>query len=746
MASDFVIPEGSPQDQASFILLHIEARALYAARQMRNALRMVLSGSKLETVDYDFDSMRALMVEPTAQINIHDFDSSTEAFQHLIIEDPKIKAALAYAIAEQYSFIRKDIPNLSRVLSLGDEAVKEAFQTLYNAPIESIYARSSPHDSRPFWLRMPHSMLKDMMPDLAVGLEWIQLPVGEILFNQGDPGDSIYTIVSGRIRISTYDEKGDEEVLAEQGRGTLFGEVAVLGKEESGRTATAYAIRDSQLVKLSGEGFQRLSAKQPQFGFMVTSKIVANLRRVISGEHQSSPLNMIVVMPASPDVPIEAFLENFERALSEIGSVFFLTSQRFDDELGAGISQMAQDDPRNNQVASWLIDLESAYRFVLIKTDHENNEWTNRCWRMADRIIIVANAGHDTKPTQFEKQLQASQICQVAVRQELVLLQPSRSCMPINTIAWRASRSFSRHHHVHLDSQRDFERLARRISGRAVGLALSGGGARGLAHIGVIRALQEANVPIDAVGGTSFGSIIGAFVGLEWDWQQISQALHEFVARRSRYFRPALPLISIMEGHRLSKVFQQYYGFVNLEDLWRPFFCLSSNLTRSRLEILDQGPMWSSVRASMSVPGVFPPVLRKGELLVDGGVMNNICSDIMKQQLEGGVVLGSNTSREVTERYEYENDISSWKLLITRANPVTKARNRPSLIGVITQTMGLASKWQRPTQVASSDLLFDIPVERYGLFEYDAIDELIEAGYRTAQQELEKWNDTAGGF
>jgi predicted acylesterase/phospholipase RssA len=293
-----------------------------------------------------------------------------------------------------------------------------------------------------------------------------------------------------------------------------------------------------------------------------------------------------------------------------------------------------------------------------------------------------------------------------------------------------------------LNTPDDFSKIARMLSGRAIGLALSGGGARGLAHIGVIRAIQEAHIPIDAVGGTSFGSIVGACLGLEWEWKQIYQAMQKFIRTRSKYFRPALPFVSLIEGHRLSKLFQQYYGFVDLEDLWRPFLCLSANLTQSRLEILNKGPVWSAVRASMSLPGVFPPVLRNNQILVDGGVISNLPSDILKDRIEGGFVISSDTTVDESEFYEYRNDLSSWQILWAHANPRVKADRFPSIAKITAETMALASKWQRPQQLTNTDLLIHIPVEQYKMFDYDAIEELMELGYQKAIEMLQEWEET----
>lgn len=729
------IPDGQPQDKADHILLHIEARTLYTTRLTRALLRQTLTGSQSKITEYDFYDLVSLFVDPTVQINIHDIESCIPSFREIVPDQPQVLSALARAISQKYPFAPSDVPSLGALLRLDDDDVDEAYRELFDCPLDDIYAVHATPDKRPFWLRLPGQTLKEMIKDLVQETEWVYLPAGETLYNQGDIGDSLYSVVGGRIRAVRTNDDGESSVLAEYGRGGIVGELVFMTQNHP-RTASVYAIRDSELIKVSGDGLERLATKHPSFGLRVTREIINGIRQNASGQYRSSRPATIVVLPTSPKVPLEAFMDRFEQALSCHGSVYYLTSRRFDGEHGVGASQLPQEDARNSALVEWLNDLELAHDYVLLATDSELTEWSRRCLRTADLILIVADANEDPRPRNLERQISASDDLKLSSKTELVLLHSSRDRRPSGTMRWLEHRELRRHHHVHWGSEQDIERLGRLVSGKASGLVLGGGGARGMAHIGVMRALQENGVVVDAVCGVSFGSIIGACVALGWDWQRMDEVMHDFVLRRKRYFRPTLPLVSLLGGKGVSRIFQELYGNANLEDLWQPFFCLSSNLNRSKLEMLTQGSVWNAVRASMSVPGIFPPVLKDGELLVDGGIINNMPADIMKDWLEGGTVMVSNTSPEQSMKYAYRNDASPWQALWSRLNPL-KNIEVPSVVDVLSQTMGIMNKWQKPRQLMSTDLLFEIPVEKYRLFDYDAIDELIEAGYQTAMIELE---------
>ncbi len=729
----------STSDQAGQLLLQFECRTLYAAQRINLTLRQVISRIEVPIPEYDFDALVAMLKDSLVKLTIHDLESAATQFAPHMPDDPHLKAGLAHLLAEKYTFARRDTRHLQQALGLDQPEVQAAYEARFGVPIENLFTAQSPPDQRPFWLRFSGEILQRIMPDFAREVDWLFIPSGQVIIRQGELGQSAYAIINGRVRIVATNSQGEEVVRIERGRGAIFGEIAMLA-EGYRRTATVYALRDTELVRLSGESYTRLALNHPEFGLAVTRLINASFLESVSRQYQSSRLTTLAVLPAQSGVPVALFIERLAAAFSPFGSVMVLNSQRFDQMLGEGASQLPIDDPRQGQVVALLNQIETAHRFVILETDGSFTQWTGRCLRTADRVLVLADMGDQPDLSPIERDMEAFFDTRVAVNRELVLIVRDRQQQPEHTLRWLEKRRLLAHHHLNLDTPQDFAHLGRRFAGRAIGLALSGGGARGLAHIGVIRALQENQIPVDAVAGTSFGSIIGAMFSLERDWQHMVEDFEEFVRNRRKYFRPAIPFISILEGHRLSRLFQDNYDGIRIEDLWRPFFCVATNLTHSRLEILDQGPLWSGVRASMSIPTVFPPVQREGEILVDGGLINNLPSDLLKSRIEGGQVIGSDASDGDTEFFHFQNDLPSWRLLWHRLMRKEERGNIPHIIKVASEAMLMAGKWHRTRQSSGTDLLIQLPLNQFRLFDYAALDELVEIGYRTAMDRLEAWN------
>lgn len=184
-----------------------------------------------------------------------------------------------------------------------------------------------------------------------------------------------------------------------------------------------------------------------------------------------------------------------------------------------------------------------------------------------------------------------------------------------------------------------FGRLGRRILGRSLGLVLGGGGARGLAHLGIFKALNEAGVYVDLIGGTSIGAFIGGLLAREGlsNYQRVLQSVGNFCDAMSSKWRQALdltyPATSWFTGHAFNRALWKYFGWSGIEDFSVPFFAVTTDLTRSRLQIHRTGPAWKYIRASMSLSGFLPPVCdaRDGTLLVDGGYLANVPIELMKQ-------------------------------------------------------------------------------------------------------------------
>jgi NTE family protein len=280
----------------------------------------------------------------------------------------------------------------------------------------------------------------------------------------------------------------------------------------------------------------------------------------------------------------------------------------------------------------------------------------------------------------------------------------------------------------------DVQRLARFVAGRSVGLVLAGGAARGYAHIGVAKALIEAGVPFDRLGGTSMGAIVAAGLALEWDVDELIARIRDAFVVHTPLSDFTLPLIALLRGRQASSLLRKHFGDVLIEEMPKPFFCVSSDLTTGRIHVHRSGLLWRALRASAAIPGILPPVTtRHGHLLVDGGVMNNLPVDVMAAQDPGPVVacdvMGEIDLHAADRRY---GERSIWWLLWQRM------RGTPSIVSILLRSGTVGSEAQRRLVREKADFLFEPPLSEIGLRDWKSLDQAIADGYAHARVRIEQ--------
>jgi NTE family protein/lysophospholipid hydrolase len=580
-------------------------------------------------------------------------------------------------------------------------------------------------------------------------LEWIRLFAGTPLFKQGDPGDSLYIVVSGRLRVAQANASGGERAINEIGRGECAGEFALLTQEP--RSATIYAIRDSNVVRLSQALFDRLIRQHPQSMAQIARFIV---RRVRAGERdrpaEGRPAagagpNAFAVVPAG-DVPLADFTRRAADALAALGPTICLSSADCDRALDQpGVAQSDDDHPANAALIGWLSEQEARYRYIIYQADREWSPWTRRCLRQADRVLILGQAGADPAPGPIDAALLSAAS---PARAELVLLHPDSARRPSGAGQWLAQRRVHTHHHLRMGNAGDFARLARRLTGRALGVVLSGGGARGYAHIGAIRALEEAGLRADFVGGTSIGALIGACYAAGRSHEEMLAMAAAFSSRR-RLLDFTLPITSFNTTRKLTNLYRALFDDIQIEDLWQRFFCISSNLTRAEPVIHERGPLWSAVRASTAIPVIFAPLLAaNGDVLIDGGILNNFPIDVMRTRCEAGLVIGVDVAPPTDKLgdYRFGPAVSGWQLLWHRVNPFGRRVRAPSLFENLVRTIEINSAYRvrSPAFRQHADLLIQMPDRQFGRLEFGIYAEMIEMGYQETRRQLEEWGGVIG--
>ncbi|NNL12547.1 MAG: cyclic nucleotide-binding domain-containing protein [Acidimicrobiia bacterium] len=564
---------------------------------------------------------------------------------------------------------------------------------------------------------------------LAEGAESLHLPGGETLLREGDRADALYVVASGRMQAFVAAE-GTETLVGEIGRGEVIGEMGILGDEP--RSATVRALRDSNLLRFSSDMFVGFLHEHPEELFAITRLIIQRLRRSIRSDAGSVSVRTIAVVPlgGSDGATFARFLTSMFRERTTAHLV------------GPGdVDESLTDGEQTRR----MHELEDAHDLLVYLADGEPSGWTERCLRQADRVVLVADADGDTAITEVERRLLGADGRQGRARVDLVLVQPDHRSDPKHAVQWLGGRRVQRHHHVRLGWRDDLQRVARALTGREIALVLSGGGARGMAHVGIFRALQELGIPVDVVGGSSFGSIAGGYIAAGFSWEEQRESLWENLSSKGSVVDLTAPAVSLSKGQRVTEAIRAGFGDRLIENLWLPYFCLSSNLSRGEVTVHDRGSVWQAMRASVSIPGLWPPVRSgEGDILVDGGVMNNLPVDVMETFYDGGAIIAVNlkgTSSLPSVGLSDTGVMSGWGPMARRFNPLTESVELPGIVDVLLRSTETGNVLAAKRMEREADVVLHPDVAQFSLLAFEELDPVIEAGYRYAIKALPAHED-----
>jgi len=524
---------------------------------------------------------------------------------------------------------------------------------------------------------------------LADGAVHFSLPAGNLLFESGSTPDGVYLVASGRLGVKT---PGNARLTAEIGRSELVGEAGWLLKEQ--RSATVFALRDSELLLVPNALLDATAAHSTHFSLALARLCARRLRRSNRQDSAQKRARVFTIVPNSVEIDVANLATRLVAEFSR-----------------AGRTELVWDARASTHTAGWFNRIEELNDYVVYVADPGSSGWTHQCCRQADVILLLAPAGGVPRP--WPTSILDSATARGA-RVDLALLHDER----IETGAatrWLQRTPVALHHHI-VDAA-DLGRLARLLTRRGVGLVLSGGGARGFAHLGVIRALREARVPIDFVGGSSIGSIIAAGVAMGWSDDEMRTRYRRSFVDTNPVNDYTFPFVALTRGRKVSRLLQREYGEVLIEDLALPFFCVSANLSTGRALEHRDGCLAEALRASVAIPGVMPPIYRGDDVLVDGAAINNLPVDIMQTHAPG-LVIGS--------------DVGADRFALGRGG-----KRRINIIQILMHSGMVNTASSAAAQRELADVLLKPPLANVDLLNWKAFDRAIEAGYDYARQALE---------
>uniref|UniRef100_A0A8C9Y5L6 lysophospholipase n=1 Tax=Sander lucioperca TaxID=283035 RepID=A0A8C9Y5L6_SANLU len=619
-------------------------------------------------------------------------------------------------------------------------------------------------------LNVAHTVVRRMssfVRQIDFALDWMAVEAGRAVYRQGEKSDSTFIVLSGRLRSVILKEDGKKELIGEYGRGDLIGVVESLTHQN--RATTVHAVRDSELAKLPVGALSSIKRKFPQVVTRLIHLLGQKILQQVNGPltarslavrtpgskwdvgNPASNLSTVTVLPVSEDVPLTTFTLELQHALMAIG-----TKKKI-------------QDVHEYRLSSWLGQQEDLHRIVLYQTDYTLTPWTQRCIRQADCIIIVGLGEQDPAVGELERMLEGSA---VRAQKQLVLLHKEDGPPPKGTVDWLNMRSWiSRHLHLSCprrvfsrrslpkllelyervfekpaDRHSDFSRLARVLTGNAIALILGGGGARGCSQVGVMRALCEAGIPVDLIGGTSIGSLMGALYAEDRSHSRMRMRAKEWAMEMTSVFKKVLdltyPITSMFSGASFNSSLSNVFKSKQIEDLRIPYFNITTDITASAMRVHTDGSLWRYVRASMSLSGYLPPLCdpKDGHLLMDGGYINNLPADVARSMGAKVVIAIDVGSRDETNLTNYGDSLSGWWLLWKRLNPLAEKVKVLNMAEIQTRLAYVCCVRQLES-VKSSDYCEYIrpPIDRYGTLEFGKFDEIAEVGYQHGKTVFDVW-------
>lgn len=570
--------------------------------------------------------------------------------------------------------------------------------------------------------------LNELLKDTSIK----HLRSGEELFRQGDDTDGLYIVMAGRLPIRLTREDGTAMVIAEARAPQLVGEFSLITGAK--RSATVFASRESMVAYLDKKKFHQHIMQKPSLLASVSRMIIQRQNSINQQRITDGHGHHIAIVPLSNKIPLRRFIHMLKQELRKSGKTIAIDSHQFDTLYGRkGAAQTTFSDTFNTSVTAWLDDRESRYSHVLYVADHEWDAWTHRCLNRADRILLLADITESSDPCDMEKKLVAMfEPREHCPRIEYAFLHPPDTVAPKNTSKWLKNRDMAAYHHIRMEDQSHYARLARRLTSTAYGLILSGGGARGYVHLGVHKAIEEKGITIDYIGGTSMGGLLGGAMAMGLSSDQILKLSGKF-ANPKALFDYTLPISALMKSAKLTKFCKELYQDTCIEDLWVPYFCMSSNLSQGTEKCHQTGLLWKAVRASIAIPGLFSPVPEdNGELLVDGAVLNTFPVKRMESLLYGGTLIGVNVSqvKAMAHNYNYGTSISGWTVLGNKLNPFRSHKLAiPRIMETLLRSNDIKSIEALDKTRKLLDLLIEPDVYTYTLLDFRSYSKISDIGY-----------------
>ncbi|KAI5957133.1 NTE1 [Candida jiufengensis] len=516
----------------------------------------------------------------------------------------------------------------------------------------------------------------------------------------------------------------------------------------------------------------------------------------------SANYKTITILPTVSGLPVREFAEKLVHALKNIGrnvialdqalTLTHLGRHAFDE----GLARL--------KLSGYFAYLEEEYETIVYICDTPvQSNWTSTCIAQGDCILLLADAEDEETALSIGDYEQLLIKMKTTARTDLCLIHQEKFVVSGSTSQWLKNRVWVQgHHHIQMyiernndtmgpskksfisdlaaklsqnkaimskfedatsrafkwsskDQQKkitvkshrnDFLRLARILSNEAVGLVLGGGGSRGIAHVGVVTALERHGIPIDLIGGTSIGSFVGGLYAKDYNIVSIYGRAKKFSKRVASLWRMLFdltyPVTSYITGYEFNRGIWKVFGFVEIEDFWIKYFCNSTNITNSTMDIHESGYAWRFIRASMSLAGLLPPIAFKGCMLLDGGYLDNLPVMEMKRRGAKHIIAVDVGSADDRTPMNYGDTLSGFWVLFNRWNPFSKHPDIPNMMDIQMRLAYVASvNALEEAKRAPGVYYLRPPIDNYATLDFGRFDEIYQVGLGYADKVFTQWEN-----
>jgi EmrB/QacA subfamily drug resistance transporter len=576
------------------------------------------------------------------------------------------------------------------------------------APAET--ARTRIESTADFLARVPifAGIGAELRAKLADNAGTRRLGPGDWLFRQGDLADAMYVVRAGRLEVIDDDSGA---AVRELGRGDALGELALLTDDV--RSASARAARATDLIVIGRTEFEELLDSTPALSLALNRSLSHQLRvtRAPTQTVRPRPTTVALVSLGRHDA-LPQLAARLALALRRHVSVAVLT--------GAELPPPAAGSEPATVYGPLLDRAETSHDLVFLVGGSalEENHWSRFCLQQADRILAVTRGGPVPDGLAERADLRGC---------ELVLHEPRQG----EIVGWAAAIDPIESHLVRTaELTSDLARVARRLTGNATGIVLSGGGARAFCHIGVLEELTAAGVVIDRIAGVSMGAWIAGLFAIGLDADAMDRVTFEEWVQRRPLSDYTIPRHALIRGERVRAMVQRAFGKRLVEELPLNFWTGITELRSGTLVIARQGLLWEAVGFSMCLPLLAPPQVRGRQLFIDGALRDNLPMAPMAALGEGPIIavdVKATTTRTSNGRVDSASSADGPRI--------------PSLGEMFSRVLLLGAENTSAAAERHADLVIRPQTPGIGLLEFHQLDAAREAGRIAAREALARSPD-----